>query len=163
MPQEGRKPLVACEVHTTRSNLRQLGRKDDCGGSTAPPVNRVKRGAIMNAFRSRGCTAGIVALITTLASAQTSVSSPRDKAFFAVPAVVNFVRPGLVLKIESVNIASDGTILAQFKLTDSIFSTRPGRSEEHTSELQSPDHLVCRLLLAKKNLRSLAALTPSAP
>src|SRR5258708_25379537 len=25
------------------------------------------------------------------------------------------------------------------------------RSEEHTSELQSPDHLVCRLLLQKKN------------
>src|SRR5258708_24873826 len=25
-----------------------------------------------------------------------------------------------------------------------------GRSEEHTSELQSPDHLVCRLLLEKK-------------
>src|SRR5258708_38624941 len=27
------------------------------------------------------------------------------------------------------------------------------RSEEHTSELQSPDHLVCRLLLEKKKLR----------
>src|SRR5258708_16967533 len=27
-----------------------------------------------------------------------------------------------------------------------------GRSEEHTSELQSPDHLVCRLLLEKKNV-----------
>src|SRR5690348_17948582 len=26
-----------------------------------------------------------------------------------------------------------------------------GRSEEHTSELQSPVHLVCRLLLEKKN------------
>src|SRR5690348_8798997 len=26
----------------------------------------------------------------------------------------------------------------------------PGRSEEHTSELQSPVHLVCRLLLEKK-------------
>src|SRR5258708_12345994 len=26
----------------------------------------------------------------------------------------------------------------------------PRRSEEHTSELQSPDHLVCRLLLEKK-------------
>src|SRR5258708_23697389 len=26
------------------------------------------------------------------------------------------------------------------------------RSEEHTSELQSPDHLVCRLLLVKKNI-----------
>src|SRR5258708_20121841 len=31
-------------------------------------------------------------------------------------------------------------------------SRRPARprSEEHTSELQSPDHLVCRLLLEKK-------------
>src|SRR5258708_2241100 len=29
------------------------------------------------------------------------------------------------------------------------------RSEEHTSELQSPDHLVCRLLLEKKNKMSL--------
>src|SRR5438552_12978285 len=28
---------------------------------------------------------------------------------------------------------------------------RSERSEEHTSELQSPDHLVCRLLLEKKN------------
>src|SRR5258708_31436439 len=28
-----------------------------------------------------------------------------------------------------------------------------GRSEEHTSELQSPDHLVCRLLLEKKKRR----------
>src|SRR5258708_28629161 len=27
------------------------------------------------------------------------------------------------------------------------------RSEEHTSELQSPDHLVCRLLLEKKKER----------
>src|SRR5258708_10461136 len=27
------------------------------------------------------------------------------------------------------------------------------RSEEHTSELQSPDHIVCRLLLEKKKQR----------
>src|SRR5258708_8175638 len=30
------------------------------------------------------------------------------------------------------------------------FCLWPSRSEEHTSELQSPDHLVCRLLLEKK-------------
>src|SRR5215216_7807659 len=31
------------------------------------------------------------------------------------------------------------------------WQTEPAmRSEEHTSELQSPDHLVCRLLLEKK-------------
>src|SRR5207244_13564885 len=29
------------------------------------------------------------------------------------------------------------------------------RSEEHTSELQSPDHLVCRLLLEKKNKKKI--------
>src|SRR5258708_31622285 len=29
------------------------------------------------------------------------------------------------------------------------------RSEEHTSELQSPDHLVCRLLLEKKTPENL--------
>src|SRR4051794_41747051 len=29
-----------------------------------------------------------------------------------------------------------------------------GRSEEHTSELQSPVHLVCRLLLEKKKMQA---------
>src|SRR5258708_27270190 len=31
-----------------------------------------------------------------------------------------------------------------------LLAPTPNRSEEHTSELQSPDHLVCRLLLEKK-------------
>src|SRR5258708_22413705 len=31
------------------------------------------------------------------------------------------------------------------------------RSEEHTSELQSPDHLVCRLLLEKKKMRVISS------
>src|SRR5437762_4675427 len=31
------------------------------------------------------------------------------------------------------------------------FDLKPRRSEEHTSELQSPMYLVCRLLLEKKN------------
>src|SRR5438552_5119056 len=38
------------------------------------------------------------------------------------------------------------------------------RSEEHTSELQSPDHLVCRLLLEKKKwtvLLEIAAIRTS--
>src|SRR5207244_13533036 len=30
------------------------------------------------------------------------------------------------------------------------YGSSKARSEEHTSELQSPDHLVCRLLLEKK-------------
>src|ERR1035438_10895452 len=43
-------------------------------------------------------------------------------------------------------------------------SPRPTRSEEHTSELQSLRHLVCRLLLEKKNTNncSLGLATPTA-
>src|SRR5258708_31037182 len=33
------------------------------------------------------------------------------------------------------------------------------RSEEHTSELQSPDHLVCRLLLEKKKKKNQIKMT----
>src|SRR5258708_19986419 len=33
---------------------------------------------------------------------------------------------------------------------DELHDGNGDRSEEHTSELQSPDHLVCRLLLEKK-------------
>src|SRR5690348_17901761 len=36
---------------------------------------------------------------------------------------------------------------------------RPARSEEHTSELQSPVHLVCRLLLEKKKAANSKNLT----
>src|SRR5438876_7639289 len=35
----------------------------------------------------------------------------------------------------------------------SMLDTPEARSEEHTSELQSPVHLVCRLLLEKKKQR----------
>src|SRR5438876_4743659 len=35
-----------------------------------------------------------------------------------------------------------------------FYDKRVSRSEEHTSELQSPVHLVCRLLLEKKKQKS---------
>jgi OmcA/MtrC family decaheme c-type cytochrome len=42
----------------------------------------------------------------------------QDKAFFADPKVVNFVRPGLVFKITGATVAADGTITVQFTATD---------------------------------------------
>src|SRR5690348_18107099 len=39
----------------------------------------------------------------------------------------------------------------------------PVRSEEHTSELQSPVHLVCRLLLEKKNRTCMPSGLPCKP
>src|SRR5256885_2602554 len=41
------------------------------------------------------------------------------------------------------------------RISRSRFCPVTPRSEEHTSELQSPCNLVCRLLLEKKNLRDL--------
>src|SRR5207244_9505003 len=54
-------------------------------------------------------------------------------------------------------IANRGRVFARIAhlrlaCTDGVPEIAPGfilRSEEHTSELQSPDHLVCRLLLAQ--------------
>src|SRR5947208_3943824 len=48
-----------------------------------------------------------------------------------------------------------GPIVARYVLLIAAIAVVQGdrrdqRSEEHTSELQSPDHLVCRLLLEKK-------------
>src|SRR2546421_1446156 len=40
-----------------------------------------------------------------------------------------------------------------------LFSWNVGRSEEHTSELQSRSDLVCRLLLEKKKSRDLSSAT----
>src|SRR5258708_30733098 len=41
-------------------------------------------------------------------------------------------------------------IMSLYLLWEGIKDLQEDRSEEHTSELQSPDHLVCRLLLEKK-------------
>src|SRR5438552_11621502 len=48
---------------------------------------------------------------------------------------------------------SGGWNAVQNAYTSGRIQRKPrSRSEEHTSELQSPDHLVCRLLLGKKSL-----------
>src|SRR5258708_9373760 len=54
------------------------------------------------------------------------------------------------LLIDFDNVLSIETLVEYVKKRPSIRLVEM-RSEEHTSELQSPDHLVCRLLLEKKN------------
>ena len=46
------------------------------------------------------------------------VFTTRDKAFFAEPNVINFVRPGLALRITNANVAADGTISVTFTVAD---------------------------------------------
>src|SRR5438552_14491211 len=55
---------------------------------------------------------------------------------------------------ESVVLATKYTNAAPGTDPNAAGNHRKSRSEEHTSELQSPDHLVCRLLLEKKKQRN---------
>src|SRR2546426_9361534 len=52
-----------------------------------------------------------------------------------------------------------GTLLALVGTLPFLWMTQD-RSEEHTSELQSPCNLVCRLLLEKKKKRGIVGLSP---
>jgi OmcA/MtrC family decaheme c-type cytochrome len=64
----------------------------------------------------------VVAIVGLIAAASASAPrrpySPREKAFFADDATVQFVRPGLVFKITSAQIASDGAITATISIAD---------------------------------------------
>src|SRR5689334_23849468 len=69
--------------------------------------------------------------------------------------------PGLALYVSSITVSPDSPIVSiaprppgsctpASAPTDRAASAPVSRSEEHTSELQSQFHLVCRLLLEKK-------------
>ena len=53
-----------------------------------------------------------------LVSADKPAFTEHDKAFYASPDLVNFVRPGLVITIKSASIAADGTIKTRLTFTD---------------------------------------------
>src|SRR5690348_17595605 len=63
------------------------------------------------------------------------VTRPIEQAIMAVPGIY---------RVRSRSIRGAAEVSAQFNPSTDM------RSEEHTSELQSPVHLVCRLLLEKK-------------
>src|SRR5207244_9129608 len=54
---------------------------------------------------------------------------------------------------EDIENAFDGLPVKEYCIFAANYLWPQQRSEEHTSELQSPDHLVCRLLLEKKKYK----------
>jgi OmcA/MtrC family decaheme c-type cytochrome len=60
----------------------------------------------------------VVGSAILLSNSDKQAFTAMDKAFYADASAINFVRPGLVLKIVSASIADDGTIKARFTLTD---------------------------------------------
>src|SRR2546426_7907812 len=75
------------------------------------------------------------------------------------------VRAGYEIAVEHLNaaggVAVGGKKMAlELALLDDESDATKTRSEEHTSELQSPCNLVCRLLLEKKKQKTHRLLTP---
>ncbi len=60
----------------------------------------------------------VLLLALTLSSATRSRYSPREKAFYADAGSVDSIHPGLVVTINSAQIAADGTISVVYTLTD---------------------------------------------
>ncbi len=71
-----------------------------------------------------GITLKVAVAVAVLVSAAGLISAPNslfttsDKAYYADPNLVNFVRPGLTVTILSASIAADGSIQTRFRLTD---------------------------------------------
>lgn len=70
-------------------------------------------------------SAGRYALALAVLTSVGLMSAPKkagftihDKAYYANPSTVNFVRPGLAIKLVSANIAQDGTISVDYKISD---------------------------------------------
>ncbi len=56
----------------------------------------------------------ITGSVVLMSAPKKTVFTPHDKAYYASDATVNFVRPGLTLKVVSANIAQDGTISVDY-------------------------------------------------
>src|SRR5438876_8995196 len=70
------------------------------------------------------------------------IRRPPRSTLFPYTTLFRSFRPSRVSRLWSTH--------ASFTLSPTRSSPASSRSEEHTSELQSPVHLVCRLLLEKK-------------
>jgi len=62
-----------------------------------------------------GLLAGAVALV---GADRKATFSPHEKAFYANPALVEYVQPGLTITVVSAKIATDGTVTVDYKLAD---------------------------------------------
>src|SRR5574344_2455237 len=109
---------------------------------------------------------GMLIALVFVATAFLRIPYPGNQGYFNFGDAVIFVASMFVSPVEAIIIAGVGASLGdlyagglQFvpftlvaKMTMAILTwlfyhkVFKGRSEEHTSELQSPDHIVCRLL-----------------
>src|SRR5690348_17682740 len=87
---------------------------------------------------------------------------PYTTLFRSLAELHRTLRPGglLLLAFHIGDIADVGDVGEEQRHLDEWWGRAVSRSEEHTSELQSPVHLVCRLLLEKKNKKTRTGQSP---
>src|SRR5258708_3131061 len=105
----------------------------------------------MGAAAPAALTSGILgeSFFAASARAATLPHGPFPKDAVIIDANENPLGPCSVARQAIAEITGDSGRYS-FWLTEDLGKRFAQRSEEHTSELQSPDHLVCRLLLEKK-------------
>lgn len=74
--------------------------------------------ALARAFRLTAIVMAVAITVMTAGSRSSSTFSPHEKAYYADAATINFVRPGLVMKVLNASIAGDGTITTNISITD---------------------------------------------
>src|SRR5438309_9040802 len=85
---------------------------------------------------------------------------PPRSTLFPYTTLFRSQRPMMGAFLDAIGIAHDNGVIRDDAVTpDHAVVVRDARSEEHTSELQSQFHLVCRLLLEKKNKNKTTTLT----
>jgi hypothetical protein len=60
----------------------------------------------------------VVCAASLLRSSDNPAFTKHDKAYYAAESLVNFVRPGLIIKITQGSVAQDGAMQLQFSVTD---------------------------------------------
>src|SRR5256885_8588982 len=101
--------------------------------------------------RALSCAAGVSARTRCLSPGSAGEPFPKPRAASMLLAGVP-LRPTLCRQAAAISELREPPDFGRFRAAVEIPLRSPavGRSEEHTSELQSPCNLVCRLLLEKK-------------
>src|SRR5207302_9701104 len=115
------------------------------GGGNHPGVDRVSVEAYLNGIALEGSLGFEWRMVSAPAGSQAALTAPDTAS-----AVIQPDRPGtydLQVQVRDRPAVTSGRHASEHPV---VLTARP-RSEEHTSELQSRENLVCRLLLEKKN------------
>src|SRR2546426_4651960 len=99
--------------------------------------------------RFKLCSGGLAASLMVLVAASAAAQAPGEWTMTGRTYDLQRYSP-----LASINRANVKNLVAKWTFSTGVLNGHEGnplvRSEEHTSELQSPCNLVCRLLLEKK-------------